>query len=163
VIRLFSAHKHNFENFFNTGSTVNNSVAISGSNANHNYRISLSDLRNSDIIPNATFSVTGLDAKTHSRFGDLTVDLAVNYSYQKSTGRPYVGGNNGNQFYSLMYLPSNIDQKTLSSGIDSSGEELIYSQSISNPYFVVNYQKWILRSKFTSISVAKFTTYKDLL
>lgn len=141
VMRPFSPHRNNYTTFFNTGHTINNTIALSGSNANHNYRLSVSDMRNKDIVPNANFTRTTVDAKTHSEFRKLDVDLTFNYSFQKSNGRPYIGGNNGNQFYSLMYLPANIDQRTLAPGVDSTGKEQLYTQGVSNPYFVVNYQK----------------------
>lgn len=142
VVRPFVAHKNNYTDFFNTGSTLNNTVSLSGSSVHNNYRISVSDLRNTDIVPKAKFTRTGLDLKTSSKFGNLSADLALNYTYQHSNGRPYVGGNNGNQFYSLVYLPANIDQKILAPGIDTTtGREKIWTQSVSNPYYVVNYEK----------------------
>ncbi|HEY8658623.1 MAG TPA: carboxypeptidase-like regulatory domain-containing protein, partial [Hanamia sp.] len=135
VIRPFSAVKNNFINFFNTGSTINNTIALSGGDAVHDYRISVSDLRNTDIVPNAKYNRTSLNTKTHSKFGKLDVDLVLDYIYEKANNRPYIGGNHDNQFYSLLYLPANLDVKTLKPGYDSTGREVQYAASISNPYY----------------------------
>jgi TonB-linked SusC/RagA family outer membrane protein len=138
VLRPFSPVTDNFKKFFNTGSTINNTVALSGGNAIHDYRMSVSDLRNTDIVPNAKYSRTSLNTKTHSQFGNLDVDLVFDYIYEKGNNRPYVGGNLTNAFYSILYLPSNIDLATLKPGYDANGREIQYAASIPNPYYVVN-------------------------
>jgi outer membrane receptor protein involved in Fe transport len=65
----------------------------------------------------------------------------LNYIYENAHNRPYIGGNHDNQFYSLLYLPANIDQKTLAPGYDSTGREVEYAASISNPYYIINKEK----------------------
>src|SRR6185312_6068498 len=105
-------HKDNYKRFFNLGSTITNTVALSGSSESSDYRVSVSDLRNTDIVPNAKFTRTSVNSKLHSKFGKLDADIVVDYSYQKANNRPFIGGNHSNQFYSLLYLPTNIDQET---------------------------------------------------
>ena len=141
VVRPFSPVKDNYKRFFRTGSTVTNTIALSGSNATQDYRVSVSDLRNTDIVPNANFSRTSVNTKAHSKFGKLDADVVVNYSYEIANNRPYIGGNHDNQFYSLLYLPNSIDISSLRPGIDSNGRELLYTQGVSNPYYIVNYEK----------------------
>ncbi|MBN9299224.1 MAG: SusC/RagA family TonB-linked outer membrane protein [Filimonas sp.] len=141
VVRPFSAVKNNYKRFFNTGSTITNTIALSGSNATQDYRVSVSDLRNTDIVPNANFTRTSVNTKAHSKFGKLDADVVINYSYEKANNRPYIGGNHDNQFYSLLYLPNSIDIASLKPGVDSNGRELLYTQGVSNPYYIVNYEK----------------------
>jgi TonB-linked SusC/RagA family outer membrane protein len=141
VVRPFSAHKDNYKRFFNLGSTITNTVALSGSSESSDYRVSVSDLRNTDIVPNAKFTRTSVNSKLHSKFGKLDADIVVDYSYQKANNRPFIGGNHSNQFYSLLYLPTNIDQETLKPGHTADGREFQYAASISNPYYVVNKNK----------------------
>ena len=105
VIRPFSPVKDNYDRFFNTGTTLTNTVALSGSNNNHNFRVSVSDLRNSDIIPNASFNRTSLNAKTSSKFGGLTADVVVNYTMEGAKNRPYIGGNHSNLFIRWFICP----------------------------------------------------------
>jgi hypothetical protein len=68
----------------------------------------------------------------------LDVDLVLDYIYEKGNNRPYIGGNHDNSFYSLLYLPSNINIETLKPGYDANGREVQYAASISNPYYVIN-------------------------
>lgn len=141
VVRPFSAVKDNYKRFFNTGSTITNTIALSGSNANQDYRVSVSDLRNTDIVPNANFARTSVNTKAHSKYGKLDADIVVNYNYEIANNRPFIGGNHDNQFYSLLYLPNSLDINSLKPGIDSNGRELLYTQGVSNPYYIVNYEK----------------------
>ncbi|NCU04678.1 MAG: SusC/RagA family TonB-linked outer membrane protein [Chitinophagaceae bacterium] len=138
VIRPFSPVRNNYEKFFNTGSTITNTVSLSGSNEKHNYRISLSDLRNADIVPNAKYNRTIVNTKTSSKFGKLTVDLVLNYNFEKANNRPFIGGNVSNLFYSLVYMPGSIDVDNLKPGYNPDGSEFSYANSISNPWYVVN-------------------------
>lgn len=138
VIRPFSPVKNNYEKFFNTGSTLTNTVSVSGSSDKHNYRVSLSDLRNSDVVPNASYNRTLLNTKTTSRFGKLTLDVVLNYNIEKANNRPFIGGNVSNLFYSLVYMPGSIDVDNLKPGYNPDGSEFSYANSISNPWYVVN-------------------------
>jgi TonB-linked SusC/RagA family outer membrane protein len=141
VTRPFSPVTNNYERFFNTGSTLTNTVALSGSNENTDYRMSLSNLTNTDIIPNSSFDRTGLNTKVHSKFGKLDADVILDYTYQKANNRPYTGGNTSNIFYSLLYLPGNINVDNLKPGYKADGTELQYADGISNPYYFVNKEK----------------------
>ena len=138
VVRPFSPVNDNYKRFFNTGSTLTNTVALSGSSLNHNYRLSVSNLRNKDVAPNSKFGRTSINTKTHSKFGKVEADLSINYTYEKAANRPFIGGNHDNQFYSLLYLPNSIDVESLKPGYDSTGKEFLYTQGVSNPYYVVN-------------------------
>jgi TonB-linked SusC/RagA family outer membrane protein len=163
VTRPFSPVKDNYERFFNTGTTLTNTVALSGSNNNHNFRVSLSDLRNSDIIPNAAFNRTSLNAKTSSKFGGLTADVVVNYTMEGAKNRPYIGGNHSNLFYSLVYLPGSINVDNLAPGYGPDGKEFTYASSISNPYYVVNKTKQVdTKDRFTGSVTLKYALNKFL-
>ena len=138
VVRPFSPVKNVYKDYFRTGSTATNTISLYGSNNNHDYRVSVSDLRNTDITPKADFARTSINTKTHSRFGKMDVDLTLNYTYEKSNNRPYIGGNHDNSLYSLLYLPNTIGLETLKPGYDSTGREVLYTQGVSNPYYLIN-------------------------
>lgn len=141
VVRPFSPVDDIYKRFFRTGNTITNTISLYGNNENNDYRLSVSDLRNTDITPNADFARTSLNTKTHSKFGKLDVDLALNYTFEKSNNRPYIGGNHDNSLYSLLYLPNSIDLPALQPGYDSTGREFLYTQGVSNPYYVINKEK----------------------
>ncbi len=138
VTRPFSPVKDNYERFFNTGSTLTNTVSLSGSTEKHTYRVSLSNLTNSDIVPKSSYNRTILNTKTSSHFGKLNVDVVLNYNLETAKNRPFIGGNVSNLFYSLIYMPGSIDIETLKPGYNPDGSEFSYANSISNPYYVVN-------------------------
>ncbi|HEX7845149.1 MAG TPA: TonB-dependent receptor plug domain-containing protein, partial [Chitinophagaceae bacterium] len=138
VVRPFSPVKDVYNNFFRTGSTITNTISLYGSNGNHDYRVSLSDLRNTDITPKSDYARTSINTKTHSKFGKMDVDLVFNYTYDKANNRPYIGGNHDNSMYSLLYLPNSIGLDALQPGYDSLGREFLYTQGVSNPYYLIN-------------------------
>lgn len=138
VTRPFIAHKDNFERFFRTGNTITNTLGLSGGTKSSDYRISVSDLRNTDIVPNSGYSRTGFNSKLHSQYGKMDVDVVLDYTYERAKNRPYIGGNTSNIFYSLLYLPANIDVSTLKPGYTPDGNELQFAPGVSNPYFFIN-------------------------
>ncbi|HET6993931.1 MAG TPA: SusC/RagA family TonB-linked outer membrane protein, partial [Chitinophagaceae bacterium] len=138
VVRPFSPVNDIYKSFFQTGSTITNTLSLYGSNPNHDYRVSISDLRNKDITPKSKFTRTSINAKTHSKFGKIDVDLVLNYTYEKSDNRPFIGGNHDNSLYSLLYLPNSIGLDPLKPGYDSTGREFLYTQGVSNPYYLIN-------------------------
>ena len=163
VVRPFSPVNDNYKRFFNTGSTITNTIALSGSNANQDYRISVSDLRNTDIVPNANFARTSVNTKAHSKYGNLDADIVLNFNYEKANNRPFIGGNHDNQFYSLLYLPNSLDISSLKPGVDSMGREMLYTQGVSNPYYIVNYEKEVdTRNRLTGSISLKYQFTKWL-
>ncbi|NJN27832.1 MAG: SusC/RagA family TonB-linked outer membrane protein [Cyclobacteriaceae bacterium] len=141
VERPYSAVDDNYKKFFRTGTTITNTISISGKSDVHNYRISLSDLRNTDVVPNANFNRTGINVKTSSSIGKLKADIVLNYIYEAGENRPFIGGNVSNLFYSLAYLPANLDVETLKPGYNPDGSEFTYADFINNPYFIINKDK----------------------
>lgn len=141
IERPYSAVEDNYKRFFRTGHTMTNTVSLSGNGEHNNFRFSLSDLRNRDVMPNAKFSRTGLNLKTSSRYGKLVADVVANYVYEKADNRPFIGGNVANVFYSLLSLPANIDIESLSPGYNPDGTEFTYADFVNNPYFILNKEK----------------------
>jgi len=89
VSRPYSYTGDNWDRYYNTGSTFTNSIALTGGSATQNFRFAVSDLRGTDIIPNAGFDRTNLSLSTNSRFGEkLTLDAKVLYSFEKAQNRP---------------------------------------------------------------------------
>ena len=71
----------------------------------------------------------------------MDVDLVINYIYEKANNRPFIGGNHDNSIYSLLYLPNSIGLETLKTGYDSTGREFLYTEGVSNPYYILNMEK----------------------
>jgi TonB-linked SusC/RagA family outer membrane protein len=163
VERPYSAVEDNYTRFFRTGNTITNTVALSGKSEHNNYRISFSDLRNRDVMPNAKFSRTGLNLKNSAQYGKFKADIVANYVYEKADNRPFIGGNVANVFYSLYSLPANIDIETLSPGYKPDGTEFTYADFVNNPYFIVNREKEADSKNRLSGSASLQYDFSDLL
>ncbi|TYP97404.1 TonB-linked SusC/RagA family outer membrane protein [Tenacibaculum adriaticum] len=136
--RPYSYVGNNAEHFYKTGTTFINSVAISSGTDNINYRLSVSNLDNEDIVPNA-----GLNRKTFSFNADavladkLTAQVNAKYIVENVKNRPRLSDSPGNANFSVALFPANIDVRFMQPGTNEDGTELQYSSDIysQNPYF----------------------------
>jgi TonB-linked SusC/RagA family outer membrane protein len=75
--------------FMETGSTINNSLAITGGGTVQRYRVSVSDLRYNSPIPNSDMNRQTVSVSTDARIWNaVTIDGRVGYSTSKSLNRP---------------------------------------------------------------------------
>lgn len=92
---------NNITDFFQTGVTLNNNVAISGGNENSNIRLSWTNLDQKGIVPNTDLKRNSISLKGGMKVTDkLTVNSVVNYQRSESDNRPSISYGTEN----LMYL-----------------------------------------------------------
>ncbi|HMH24169.1 MAG TPA: SusC/RagA family TonB-linked outer membrane protein [Puia sp.] len=136
----YSAYKDNVANFYRTGPSLTNTIALSGGNDRSTFRLSLSNLDNSSVLRNS-----GLDRKTinlnltEKITGKLTATVMANYIDESDRNRSQLSdgpGNPNNGFF----LATNIDENILRPGYDATGAEIVFSDDnyVTNPWFVVN-------------------------
>ena len=110
VSRPYSDAGDNWPRFYQTGSTWTNSLALTGGSERQNFRFSVSDLRNSDIIPNTEFTRQNLSLSTNSKFGEkLTLTAKVLYSHEETKNPPTLSDSPGNAILAMHYIPANIN------------------------------------------------------
>lgn len=81
--------KDNIKNFYNTGSTFVNTVALSGGNENVNFRLSLSDMDVSSIVPNSTYDRKTTNLNLNAFLGKkLSIETVVQYNLEEAVNRP---------------------------------------------------------------------------
>ncbi len=121
----------NYNEFFQTGMTLNNSVAITGGSENTSLRFSYSNLTNEGIIPNTDYGRNTFGLRSTSKlYNDkLTFDAKVSYTNEKSDNR-YIGA-----IYSLVDLPDSYDVRELKKYKDEEGNPIGYSYQDNNPYW----------------------------
>tara|TARA_R110002049_G_scaffold28018_5_gene96679 strand:- start:36552 stop:39695 length:3144 start_codon:yes stop_codon:yes gene_type:complete len=135
--------KTNLRGFYNVGSTLTNTLAVSGSSDKVNYRVSASTLKNKGIVPNSsfgrqTFAVTfGADVTDR-----LHIETKANYIKSGADNRPIVGVSSGrNVAAALNLIPRNIDLAWLAQG-NGRNEDGSYRNykggSPTNPYWLIN-------------------------
>jgi TonB-linked SusC/RagA family outer membrane protein len=136
-MRPYSAQKNNFSNFFKDGETFTNAVSLSGNTGYTNYRLSASDMSNSDIVPNTSYDRYIFSFNIHTKVKNLSVNAVANYTSDDAINRQNVGGNTGNVFWTLLNLPTNLNVLNLKPGVNASGNELGLTSVgyPTNPYF----------------------------
>ncbi len=108
----FVPHPDNIENYYETGSNVNNGVTVSGGGINSNFRVSVNDTRIQGIEPNTWLK--------RNNFGlALGVDLSeklnfsTNVNYARNSGvRPYQGSEGGSRYMGQWFQRS-VDMNRL--------------------------------------------------
>ncbi|WP_420582323.1 SusC/RagA family TonB-linked outer membrane protein [Reichenbachiella sp.] len=140
-LRDYGIKQDNIKSFFQTGTTLSNTIAFSGGNEFANFRFSGSDMRMEDVVPNSglvrnSFTLRG-NMKMWKKF---TVDTKLTYTKESVDNRPFLGRSGSNAALPLMQLPLNIDQKWLNeSRVDESGEYVYWHSDsrIINPYYAL--------------------------
>lgn len=143
IERPYTAHDDNFSNFYRTGYTSTNTVALTGGVANQSYRLSFSDLRNETIVPNSGMDRQTVSLSTNGQWGErLTVDARVQYSREDVKNRARLSDAPGNANYTLSVLPPSINVLDLKGatdklGANEDGTEMLYSDNIfsQNPWW----------------------------
>lgn len=142
VTRTYSPQPDNYKEFFQTGYTFTNSLALSGGNEKSTYRFSYSDLRNRGIVPNSTFQKRSLGMRTTSRFGEkLSADGKFNYIWQEAVNRQNQSDGRG-VARNYNYMPRSISTESLRDYEDVNGNEKTWNEFFSgyqtNPFWMAN-------------------------
>lgn len=100
----------NVSEFFRTGTTWNNSVAISGGTEKVRSYFSYANSNSQGMMPNNSYNRNTFSFRQNYNLLDnkLKIDLSINYVYAKTRNRPG-GGTVMNPLYDLYRLPGNID------------------------------------------------------
>jgi TonB-linked SusC/RagA family outer membrane protein len=99
-----------YSKFFETGYTWTNSLALTGGSPQQNFRFSATDLRNTSVVPNASFNRFNTTLSTNSKFGKkLSLTAKIMYSHEDAKNRPRLSDSPMNLFVSMLYLPANSD------------------------------------------------------
>lgn len=136
----------NLNNFFRTGSTFTNSVALSGGNEKATYRTSISNAYSNSIVPLQHFQRTSV-----SFAGDLKISeklkISSNVNYVASNGNmPQQGSNTSGIMLGLTRTPISFDNSNGAKKADDPSAFLLSNGlvrsyrngSYDNPYWTIN-------------------------
>lgn len=141
-MKTYENRNDNILSFFRTGVTYDNSIAISNNSDKGNFRVSVSDMRNKDIVPESGMYRTTIMLKgDYNITPRLRVEARGNYSREKVNNRPALSDNPNNIGNSIIGIAPNFDQKWLSEGYkDEYGRYNMWNANIYrlNPYWVIN-------------------------
>jgi TonB-linked SusC/RagA family outer membrane protein len=139
----FNSNPDNLKNFYNTGYTAINNIAITDGFENGNYRLSFTDLRSESIIPGVDLDRQTVAAKLNFTPNDKTkVRASVNYVNSASGNRPSNGYGSENVNYSLVaWGPRSLNIDNLRNywqpGLEGVQQYSFNYTFFDNPYFIL--------------------------
>ncbi|MCM5662785.1 SusC/RagA family TonB-linked outer membrane protein [Galbibacter mesophilus] len=108
----FVAHPNNVEDYYNTGSTFNNNISITGGNENTSIRLSANHTNTEGVVPNTHLDRTNIGLSASLNLSDkLTVSSNINYAGNEGQ-RPSQGSEYGGS-YLVQWFQRNIDMNRL--------------------------------------------------
>ncbi|WP_316791261.1 SusC/RagA family TonB-linked outer membrane protein [Pedobacter frigoris] len=142
VARPYSAQKNNIEDFYRSGGTWSNTIALNKTFEGGTIRFSANDVHNNSVVPNSglnrqSFNLVG----TFEPIKRLTIDARTNYILEQAKNRPMLSDGAGNANYNVVFLPTSIDVKALKPWKDANGNEIQYNKGnayATNPWFAAN-------------------------
>lgn len=145
VERPYSDTGEGLNDFYRTGYTWTNTLALSGGGENMTYRFSASELNNEDIIPNSGFDRRLLSANVTGKHGNLSTQVSVQYSTEKAKNRPRLSDSPGNANFTALLKSPAISFETLQGdpnklGANADGTELQHQGNVfaQNPYWAAH-------------------------
>ena len=139
VTRTYSPQPDNYREFFETGRTFTNSVALEGGNELSTFRLSMTNLDNRGITPNSKYGRSSVTFRGTAQLSDkLSADAKANYVAQNAQNRVNQSdGRGAGRNYNFM--PRNISTESLQDYKDEAGNEKVWYTPWawqSNPYWV---------------------------
>lgn len=139
----YSPQENNVRDFYETGTTLTNSVGFSGGNDNGTFRASYTNLRNRGLLPGHeldqnTFSL----AATYDLSDRLTATGRATYLKRESFNRPVLADNPDNTVQSFLLMPRSVRLDDLRDFRTPDGDPIVWNNSVpgrkQNPFWTVN-------------------------
>lgn len=137
-MKPYARVKNNIQDFFGTGFTTSNGVAVSGGAENAFVRFGFNNLKNDDVIPNSGLERNDASLNATLKSDKFKLDANVNYIAENTNNRPGLGDSPNNVGYSLSGLAPNFDQAWLKNyKNDETGQIYPWNNNVYqlNPYF----------------------------
>ncbi len=140
-LKKFLPQKNNLKDFFEIGKKYNNSISLSGGDANTNYFSSLSMINHDGLVPGESDSYkkyTGSFSGSH-KIGDFKISSNVNYSQQENKFAPT--GQGLTIINSLYQTPRDISIVSLEDYKTDPFDNIDYYYTpygITNPYYLID-------------------------
>jgi len=135
----FIAHPDNVRDFFETGYTLNNGIAIADASEKFDYRLSYNNLKQVGVIPNSGQGKNNFALNTTLRITPkLSISANANYSKLSSDNLPGTGGSRSTStMLQFTWFGRQVDINRLKNYLDENGNTFNWNNSYySNPYWV---------------------------
>jgi len=162
----YVAQKDNLKNFYQTGTTFTNTVAMSGGNENVVYRLSLADLNAKSVLPSNTYNRKTANLSISARLSDrLRMEAVAQYNIEKGRNRPIAGDALGNPNWTPYEVANTVDIRWLAPGYDANGNEIVWNDAgiVTNSYFFVNkFKETDTKNRFLGQATVSYDILKNL-
>ncbi|HEY9196500.1 MAG TPA: SusC/RagA family TonB-linked outer membrane protein, partial [Mucilaginibacter sp.] len=135
----FVAHPDNVKDFFKTGVTLNNGIAIAGSNDKNDFRASYNNLHQTGVVPNTSQGRNSFALNSSYRINSkLTLNTIVNYIKDDADNLPGAGGRRATStMLQFTWFGRQVDINQLKNYKDANGNTFNWNNSYySNPYWL---------------------------
>jgi TonB-linked SusC/RagA family outer membrane protein len=134
--------QNNIENFFRTGSSFNNNIALTGGTEKSAFRFSYNNLHYNDIVPKTYMDRNTFTLSSSTKIGSkFNIDVRASYMNEFVNNRPALADDPANIGFNFVGLANNIDQKVFEKGSqDAFGNYVEWGggQYHLNPYWIIN-------------------------
>ena len=140
----FKSNPDNLKNFYETGTTLINNIAISNGFDKGNYRLSFTDLRSESIIPGVNLDRQTISTRlSFQPIDKLRINSSISYINSNSDNRPSNGYGSENANYSLVaWGPRSLNIENLKNywqpGLEGIQQYSYNYTFFDNPYFILN-------------------------
>lgn len=140
VQRPYSPQKNRLKEFFRTGTSFTNTIAVSNSNAKGNFRVSFTNQDVKGIVPTNEYHKKIINLGVNQSLSDkLSLQLNVNYTNEKNENPPQVGVQGIGAMNFLMRTSPTVplsvyrDNAVNDAGIER--QTTGFAQTLINPYW----------------------------
>jgi TonB-linked SusC/RagA family outer membrane protein len=128
--RPYDAQPNNIKDYFRTGTSLTNSIALSGGDEKTQARVSLTHLKRENIMPNSNFERLSVSLNIRSKLSDkFTVEGKINYINQQAFNRPNLTLSPDNPMNSLIQMPRSINLDDLRTFRTPNGLPRLYTNA----------------------------------
>ncbi len=163
----YVAQKDNLKNFYQTGSTFTNTIALSGGSEAVTYRFSVADLNSRSILPGSTYNRKTGNLSISGKLGSkLSFEALAQYNLEKAHNRPSAGDATANPNWSPYMIANTADVRWLKPGYDAAGNETVWNDAAvaTNGYFVINkFKENDQKNRFIGQGTITYEMAKNLL
>ena len=135
----YQAEPDNVKDFYRTGTTVINSVALAGGDDKSTFRMSITDFRQEGFVPNTALDRQSFSFNSSREFDNkFRANFGVTYSRSRNEGRPTTGFNSEDAIGSVVpFFPRNLNRDSVRNYLDSQGDPVPFLGLGQNPYFTL--------------------------
>ncbi len=108
-LRPYGPQPDNMRDFFDTETSLTNTLSLNGGNETTTFYFSASNLTYNGMLPTNDLTRNNITLRgTHKLSDRISIDAKVNYINQESVNRPTLSDGQQNVAYAMRYMPRNI-------------------------------------------------------